>query len=287
MQVYSQELNCNFSVNHSRLQGTNKQVFTTLEEAARDFLNNTVWTNHVYEANERIECNILLDIIEPVSTDEYKAKIQVQARRPVYGTSYNTVLINYIDNDVQFKYQEYDPINYSENSFLSNLSSVLSYYVYFIIGLDYDSYSLMGGTQYFQKAEKIVDNAQGSGFTGWKSGDSRQRRNRYWLTENMLDPDYRPIREFNYNFHRQGLDVMEKSLEQGRNEIFKSIEELKRFHDNKPDPFLGLLQVFVDSKSEEIVNIFESAPAEKKQKVLSVMLQVDPGGGNKYDKLKK
>lgn len=287
IQGYSQELNCNFSVNHSRLQGTNKQVFTTLEEAVRDFLNNTVWTNHVYEAQERIECNILLDILEPVSADKYKAKLQIQARRPVFGTSYNTVLFNYIDNDVQFKYQEFDPINYSENSFLSNLSSVLSYYAYFIIGLDYDSFSPQGGTQYFQKAEKIVDNAQGSGYTGWRGGDSRQRKNRYWLIENMLDPDYRPIRDFNYSFHRLGMDVMEKSVEQGRNEIFKSIEELKRFHDNKPDPFLGLLQVFIDSKSDEIVNIFEQAPADKKQKVLSVMLQINPGGGNKYEGLRK
>lgn len=287
-QVYSQELSCNFSVNHSRLQGTtNQKTFETLEEAVRDFLNNTVWTNNVYEANERIECNILVDILEPVSANEYKAKLQIQARRPVFGTSYNTVLFNYIDNDFQFKYQEFDPIDYSENTFVSNLSSVLTFYVYFIIGLDYDSFSPNGGTQYFQKAEKIVDNAQSSGFSGWRGGDSRQRKNRYWLIENMLDPDYSPIRNFNYSYHRLGLDVMEKSVEQGREQVFRSIEELKKFHDNKPDPFLGLLQVFIDSKSEEIVNIFQQAPPDKKQKVLTSMLQINPGGGNKYDGLKK
>lgn len=287
LQLFAQELNCNISVNHNRIQGTNKQVFTTLEEALRDFMNNTVWTNHVYEAQERIECNILVDILEPSGADEYKAKLQIQARRPVFGTSYNAVLFNYVDNDFQFKYQEFDPINYTENNFISNISSVLSYYAYFIIGLDYDSFSAEGGTPFYQKAEKIVDNAQSSGYTGWRAGESRQRKNRYWLIENMLDPDYRPIREFNYSYHRLGMDVLEKSLEQGRSQIFKSLEELKRFHDNKPDPFLGLLQVFVDSKSDEIVSLFEEASADKKQKVLAVMLQLNPGGGRKYEKLKQ
>ncbi len=282
-----QELNCNFTVNHSKIQGTNKQVFTTLEEAARDFLNNTVWTHHVYEAHERIECNILLEISDQVSTDEYKAKLRIQARRPVFGSSYNTVLFNYIDNDFQFKYQEYDPIELSENTFVSNLSSVLTFYVYYILGLDYDSFSRMGGTPFFQKAEKIVNNAQGSGFIGWRAADSKNRKNRYWLVENMLDSDYQPLREFNYNFHRQGLDLMEKSVEQGRGNIYKSIEELKRFHDNKPDPFLSLLQLFIDSKSEEIVNIFSSSTQDKKSKVYSIMVQVDPAGGRKYEKLKK
>lgn len=283
----SQELNCNFTVNHSRIQGTNKQVFTTLQSAVNDFLNNTVWTNNVFEGNERVECNILLDIAELVSTDEYKAKLQIQARRPVFGSSYNTVLFNYIDNDFQFTYQEFDPITLSENTFVSNLSSCLSFYVYFILGLDYDSFSMKGGTPYYKKAEVIIDNAQNSGYTGWKASDSRDRKNRYWLVENMLDGDYDPLREFNYTYHRQGLDLMEKSTQLARDNIFGTIEELKLFYDNKPDPFVSLLQVFIDSKSEEIVNIFEEAESDKKTSIYTIMVKLDPAGAGKYDVLKK
>lgn len=282
----AQELNCNFSVNTNRIQGTNKQVFETLEKSIREFLNNTVWTNHVYEPYERIECNILLDIQEIESANEYSAKLQIQARRPIYGTSYNTVLLNYIDNDVEFSYQEYDPLEYSETSYISNLSSVLSFYVYFILGLDYDSFSLNGGTPYFQTAEKIVNLAQSSGYSGWMAADSRERKNRYWYVENMLDSDYEPLRKFNYQYHRQGLDLMKGTLEQGRQNIYKSVQDLKRFYDNKPDPFVSLLQVFMDSKSEEIVDIFSEASSDKKLKIYKIMNELDPSGSSKYSSLK-
>jgi hypothetical protein len=285
----SQELNCNFSINTSRIQGTNKQIFTTLEEAIRDFLNNTIWTNNVFEASERIECNILLDITEWPSANEFKAKLQIQSRRPVFGSSYNTVLLNYIDEDVDFHYEEFDPLQYSENTFISNLSSILSFYAYIIIGLDYDSFSPTGGTPYFLKAEKIVTVGQSSSFSGWSSGDgqkAQRHKNRYWLTDNLLDSDYQPIRDFNYNYHRLGLDVMESSVDNGRTTIYNSLDVLKKFNDNKPDPYLGLLQVITDAKSEEIVNIFANAPLDQKQKVLAMLLAIEPAGGSKFDKLK-
>lgn len=285
--VSGQELNCNFSINTSTISGTNRQIFTTLEETIRDFLNNTVWTNNVYEAHERIECNILLDLKGDENATEFTGKLQIQSRRPVYGSSYNTVLFNYVDNDVKISYEEGDPIELSENTFVSNLSSLFSFYAYIIIGLDYDSFSLNGGTPFFKKAEKIVNAAQSTNYVGWKSSDSRERKNRYWLVENLLDPDYEPLREFSYKYHRQGLDIMESSVEKGKGEIYKTIEMLDDFNNKRPDPFIGLLKVIIDSKSEEVVNIFTSASDEQKSKVLKIMTKLDPAGGSKYNPLKK
>lgn len=285
--ISGQELNCNFSINTTTISGTNRQVFTAMEEAIRDFLNNTVWTNNVFEAHERIECNILLDIKSESNATDFKAILQVQARRPVYNSSYNTVLFNYKDEDVEFTYQEGDPIELSENTFISNLSSLLSFYAYLIIGLDFDSFSPNGGTPYFKIAEKITNTAQSSNYTGWKaSDDSRSRKNRYWLVENLLDNDYKPLRDFSYKYHRTGLDAMESSIEGGKSQIFQSIEILEDFNNNRPDPFIGLMKVVIDSKAEEIVNIYSEASEDQKSKVLKIMTKIDPAGGRKYDKLK-
>jgi hypothetical protein len=288
-QVNAQELNCTFSINSSRIQGTNKQVFTTLENSVRDFMNNTNWTNNVFEASERIECNIMLDIIEWPSATEFKAKLSIQSRRPVFNSSYNTVLFNYVDEDVDFHYAEFDPIELSENNYISNLSSILSFYAYIIIALDYDSFSPKGGTPYLQKAEKIMTVAQSSSNTGWRGtdGDKADRhKNRYWLIDNLLDADYQPIRDFTYKYHRLGLDAMENSVDLGRTIIIDALDKLDKFFNNKPDPYLSLLQVITESKAEEIVSIFADATPEQKQRVLRIVTNIDPGGGSKYDKLK-
>ncbi|MBN1119002.1 MAG: DUF4835 family protein [Bacteroidales bacterium] len=282
----AQELNCNFTINTSKIQGTNKQVFTAMEEAIRDFLNNTVFTNHVYEANERIECNVLLDISDQPTANEFSGRLQIQSRRPVFGSSYNSVLFNYIDDDVEFTYQEGDPIEFSENTFVSNLSSLLSYYAYVIIGLDYDSFSNKGGTPFYTIAEKIVNNARTTNYSGWNSGDDKERKNRYWLIDNLLDSDYEPLREFYYKYHRLGLDVMENSVEQGKAEILRTVEILERFNNNRPDPFTFLLTVVMDSKATEMVSVFSESPEAQKAKVYKILTTIDPAGGTKYNPLK-
>ena len=282
----SQELNCNISVSTSQLQGTNKQVFVTLQKALADFMNNTVWTNNVFEINERIECNLLFNITAEVSTGSYEGTLNIQARRPVYSSSYNTVMFNYIDNDIAFDYLEFDPLEFSENTHISNLTSLLAYYAYIIIGLDYDSFSNDGGTPFFQKAEKIVNNAQSSGKVGWRAADSRGRTNRYWLINNILDQDYKPLRGFNYQYHRLGLDMMDKSVEGARMTIKDSLIELEKFHSSKPDPFMHYFQVVLDAKSNEIVQIFSAASSEDKRRIINIMTKIDPANINKYDALK-
>jgi hypothetical protein len=283
--IYSQELDCNVNVNSNRIQGSNKQVFTALQESLNDFMNNTVWTNQVYESNERIECNILVDISEQLNANEFKGTLQIQARRPVFGSSFNTVILNFVDNDVQFKYQEFDPIEFSENTYVSNLSSLLSFYAYIIIGLDADTFSQKGGDLFYKKAERIVNSAQTSGFTGWQASDNQKRKNRYWLVDNLLDPEYEPLRNFYYSYHRHGLDLMEKSVDRGRAAVTDAIMDLSNFSKNKPDPFTYLFTIVLETKANEFVDIFADAPLTEKQKMRKILVGIDPAGSQKYSKL--
>ncbi|MCK4466644.1 MAG: DUF4835 family protein, partial [Bacteroidales bacterium] len=200
--VYSQELRCNIQIISQQIQGTNKKIFQTLQTAVYEFMNNRNWTNHVYDFNERIECNILINLTKQLSADEFKGTIQVQSRRPVFNTTYNTTMINFLDNNMHFRYVEFEPLLFDETTHLSNLTSILAFYAYIIIGLDYESFSYEGGIEYFEKAEKIVNNAQNAPESGWKPYDGSRNKNRYWLAKNILDVEYNPVREFVYRYHR-------------------------------------------------------------------------------------
>ncbi len=284
---FSQELLCNVNISTAKIQGTNKQVFETLEEAVTDFMNNTPWTNHIYEPHERIECNILLNITNQSAGDEYEGTLQIQARRPVYNSTYNSVSLNYMDNDVLFQYIEFDPLEFSETSHLSDLTSILAFYAYIIIGLDYDSFSPDGGNPYFAKAEKIINNAQNARCPGWKSTDSRSRKNRYWLIENILDEEYSKLRNFTYQFHRQGLDKLADDANQARNSILSSLELLQEFFRQKPDPFMHYFQVLLDAKEEEIVKVFSEATDEEKRQVYNILSEIDAANSSKYKSLQQ
>lgn len=284
--VSAQELMVNFSINSNKIQGTNREVFNTMQESIQDLLNNGSWTNHIFEAEERIECNFMINLIEETTTNNYKATLSIQSRRPVYGTNYNTVMLNYIDEDFTFKYQEFDQVEFADNTFLSNLTSVLGYWIYFILALDYDSFQKDGGTPFYRKAEKVVTNAQGSGYTGWTGADSRNRKNRYWFMENALNSDYEDLREFMYRYHRLGLDKMEENVELGRAEIYECVLLLEKLYKEKPDPFMQFLRLVFDSKSDEIVRIFSEAPAEQKNKVYNALVTIDPSGSSKFEALK-
>ena len=283
----AQELNCNVQVVSQQIQGTNKQVFQTLQSAIFEFMNNRVWTNHVYEPNERIECNILINLTEQPSADDFRGTIQIQSRRPVFNSSYNTVMFNYLDNNMQFSYIEFESLEFSENSHLSNLTSILAYYAYIIIGLDYDSFSFEGGTEFFQKAEAIVNNAQNAPEKGWKAFDAKSNKNRYWLIKNILDKNYAPLREFNYRYHRLGLDLMDSKLAEGRANIVENLKLLQKVFRQKPDPFMHYLQVVFDAKSDEFVNIFLESPTEEKNRVVTLLKEINPSNSVKYDRIIK
>ncbi len=281
--LYSQEFRCNVQVVSQQVQGTNKQVFQTLQNAIYEFMNNTVWTNHVYSMEERIECNLMFNITEQLSADEFKGTLTVQARRPVFNTNYNTVMFNFVDNAIRFRYVEFSPLVFDLKSHTSNLTSILAFYAYFILGLDYDSFSLYGGTPYFSNAEQVMLNAQNSAVeSGWKPMDDIAHKSRYWLVKDMLDPDYEPVREFNYRYHRLGLDVMDEKVAEGRAEITNSLELLQKVYRKKPDPYMYLLRLVFDAKVDEIVNVYTESFPEERNRAHAILVEVDRPNASKY-----
>lgn len=280
--IQAQELKCNIQVVSQQIQGTNKQVFETLQNAIYEFMNNKAWTNHIYSTEERIECNLMFNIQEQLSADEFRGTLQIQARRPVYNTNYHTVMLNYMDNDIQFRYIEFEPLEFDPTTHVSNLTSILAYYAYMILGLDYDSFSSNGGNPFFLAAEKIVDNAQNVAEKGWKPFDNTSHKNRYWLVKDLLDSDYAPIHEFIYRYHRHGLDMMDAKPIEGRAEIAVNLELLQGIFRKKPDPFLHPLRMIFDAKADELVNVFSESFPEERARVSTLLNEVDQANATKY-----
>ncbi len=278
----AQELDCRIQINHSKLQGTTyEKLFQTMNQELYKFVNNTNWTKNVFAKEERIECNIMITIDEQVSSDEFKGKIQVSSSRPVYGTSYNSPILNLQDNYFQFKYVEFEPLEFNPNMHSSNLVSVIAYYVYIIIGFDYDSFGPNAGTPYFQIAEKIVQNAQSAVEPGWKAYENL--RNRYWLVENLLNDQYSGVREFMYKYHRQGMDRLGDKPADARQSIEQAIDDLKNVHRRKPESYI--MTLITSAKGDEIVNIFSEGSPDQKARVVNVMKELDPANSSKYDKI--
>lgn len=278
----AQELNCQVSVVSPQLQGTTqKQIFDQMQKSIYEFMNNTKWTKDNYTAAERIDCSILINVQTQLSTDEYTGTIQVQSRRPIFKSSYYSPVLNYIDEKFQFKYQQYQQLEFNINNFSTNLTSVLAYYAYIVIGLDYDSYSNLGGTEYLQKAQIIVGNAQSAGEPGWKSYESN--KNRYWLVENALQPVFQPIRECSYKYHRLGLDIMSEKPDEGRKVILQSLDLLIGVYKSRPASFN--MELFFNAKADELVNIFSKGLPDEKSKAVETLTTVDPAKTIKYSKI--
>jgi len=278
----SQELRCNVQVVSQQIQGSNKQVFQTLQNAIYEFMNNTVWTNHVYTMEERIECNMMINITEQLSADDFRGTMTIQVSRPVFNTNYNTTTLNFVDNDIRFKYVEFSPLLFNLNSHISNLTSILAFYAYYILGIDYDTFSLMGGSIYFTNAEQVVLNAQNAAEKGWKPMDDIAHKNRYWLVKDMIDTDYEQVRVFNYHYYRLGLDVMDEKVVEGRAEITSSLELLQQVYRRKPDPYMYLLRLVFDAKVDEIVNVYTESYPEERNRAYDILTEVDKPNANKY-----
>lgn len=278
---YSQELNCQVSILTPQIQASDKTIYDNLQTELRDFLNNRKWTNEEYLNQERIECSIVITISERVSTDEFKASIQIQSRRPVYNSSYNSPMFNHQDNDFSFRYVQDQTIEFDESNINSNLTAVLGYYAYIIIGLDFDSFSPEGGTPYFAKAQTIANNAQRLSERGWKAFETS--RNRYWLVENLLNVSFKPMRNFIYSYHRQGFDKFTDNIADGRSSITENLSELKKVYQDKPNSFL--MQVFFTAKADELINLFSQATNDEKNRALQVLTLVDPANTLKYQSI--
>jgi hypothetical protein len=281
LSLNAQELHCNVRISSQKVQGTNRQVFETLQSAINEFINGRAWSNYKFSNNERIECSMLFNI-QDYSGDRFTGTLQIQVRRPVFNSSYNTVLFNYVDNDLEFTYQEFQPLEFSETSHITNLTSILAYYASIILGLNFDSYALESGNEFFQRAEKIVNNAQNANERGWRAGESTSRRNRYWLISNILNEEYAPVREFIYRYHRFGLDMMYDKAVDARISIAESLTLLQGVFQNRPDPFMHFFQVILDAKSDEFVSVFQGGMDDEKRRMMDLLNKIDPTHGDKY-----
>lgn len=285
-EVSAQELNATVRLTIPKLQTTDPKVFQTLEQSIRDFLNNQRWTDISYESDERIEFAVQMNITEEISQNTFRADFGLQVVRPVYGSDYKTSILTHVDQDVVFTYEEYQPIEDSRNFFRDNLSAVLSYYAVLVIGLDFDSFAPLGGDPYFTVAQSII-NSIPSGIAdqdpGWNSLVGN-KTNRYWLIENLLSPKVRPYREAMYQYHRHGLDIMHKDVVGGQQAIMQAITAIDQVRESYPTVMVA--RMFVNAKSDEIIEIFKAADNTSKNRVMQVMRRLDVTNGNKYNVLR-
>lgn len=282
----AQELNVDVKILTPKLQTTDPKVFETLEQEIREYMNNQKWTDDEYEQEERIDVNIQITINKELDATTFEAELSIQASRPVYQSSYESVLLSHRDVNFKFIYEQYQPIQFTENSYNDNLSSMLSYYAYIILGMDYDSFEEFGGTPYFQKAQEILNNIPSGAaatFKGWRSLDGN--RNRYWIIENLLSPRIRPYRQAMYNYHRHGLDVMHKDPIAGRAIMTQAIENLKDV--NRAYPNSMILQMFSNAKRSEIIEIYAPARTDEKNKIVTTMSKVDAANASEYNNIRK
>lgn len=279
----AQEFDCKIQVMSPQVQGTNKQIYRTMQSELYEFINNKKWTNNKFSPEEKIDCNIMITISEEVSVDEFKGKIQIQASRPVYNTSYKSVLLNYVDNNLHIRYVEFEPLEYNESGTNTSLVNIIAFYLNIILGFDYDSYGMEGGTPFFERAETIVNQSQNTIEKGWKAFESL--KNRYWLVENLMNDRYSGIRQCSYQYHRLGLDVMSQKVSDGRSVIAESMRLLQQVHRDKPGSFL--MQIFFDAKSDELVNIFSESFPDEQNRVVQILQEVDPANASKYAKIKE
>lgn len=284
--LFSQELQVKVTINTPKLQTADPAVFQTLRTSVEEFMNNQKWTTDVYEPEERIKLDIVITISKELAANTFEAEVSLQSIRPVFNSNYETPMFKHQDKDVTFTYEQYQPVEFSQTTYLSNLTSVLAYYAYIVIGMDYDSFSPFGGEPYFQQAQDIVNRIPpnvASNVPGWRASDSN--RNRYWLIENLLSPKVRAFRKMTYDYHRQGLDAMSEDPALGRAIMTQSLESLEAV--NRTYPNSMVLQTFANTKSDEIIEIYKGAGPQEKNTVVRTMERVDPPRASTYRQIGK
>ena len=276
----AQELNCTVTINSDQVAQTNQQVFKTLERSLNDFVNKNKWSNRVYKENERVNAQMFITITE-YESNRFKGNIQIQSSRPVFNTSYQTPVFNYKDNQFNFEYIEFQPLIFNENSFESNLVSVISYYVYVILGLDADTFSLEGGNDYFRIAQGIVAQAQSSNSAGWSQSTDR---NRFELVDNLMSNTFREYRVAMYNYHRKGIDILADNNSTGKQVIAGTMKLFETMLSRRPNAIL--IQIFFDAKSDEIQNVFSDGPKVDVVKLKETLNRIAPLYSSTWNEIK-
>lgn len=283
--VNAQEINCTVTINSDQIEGSNKQVYETLKAGIEEYINQNRWTNMTYAEQEKIECSMLI-VVKAVNDNLYTCEMTLQSRRPVYGTTYTTPLLNFKDNAFNFSYQEFDRLEWQQNQFTTNLTAMLAYYCYLIIGHDQDSFQRLGGTPFFEACEQIVNACQSASMDnieqkGWLAFDSN--RNRYALINNLLDEAFKKYRNFYYEYHRLGLDEMSTNVANGRARIAQGLPVLKEAYRARPATYV--INTFLDAKSEELVDIFKKGTDKEKKAVYELLTDIDPTRMSTYDRM--
>lgn len=283
--AFAQELNCQINVAVKPgldVTTTETEIFKELEKTIFELMNETAWTNDVFSFEERINCNMQLSIIDVISPGNYRANLQVQLTRPVLNTTYNSTLFNFMDENVEFKFERNAILVYSPNEFRDNLTSIIAFYAYMMLGYDYDSFSMEGGSQFFSKAQEIVTLAQNGGGSGWRSSE-RGRKNRYWLVDNALQELFTPLRKCFYEYHRIGLDNMYQKPEEARQNIFNALQQLSDVHKARPGSIN--IMTFLQAKVAELTGIFKDADTRQKTELVNLLKRLDPANSSKYQEI--
>jgi len=277
-QIVGQELNCKVVVNDERAQTSDRRVFRDMEVEFARFMNDRKWSNNNYRPEERIQCNMAITIESMPAVGFYNATVQIQSSRPVYNTSYSSLIFNFADRDWQFEYVESTPLDFGDNVFSSNLTSMLAFYAYIIIGLDKDTFEEYGGEEQFKKALDIVNLAQQTSKSGWQAFQSN--RNRYWLSENLTNQDLRPIRKGLYTYHRLAMDQFETKQDESRTLVVNVLKDIQAANRNIPNSILKI--AFFDAKKNELAKIFEKGNPATKKEAYTILMAVDPSNTEKY-----
>lgn len=278
------ELNATVRVSTPQLQKNDRKVFDQLETSLRDFLNNTKWTQDLYEQEERVKCNFILTISTEEDNNIFRGELAVQATRPVYGSGYETPLLSHLDKDVVFSYEQNQPVEFlvdaTDNQ---NIAALFAFYAYVILGLDYDSFSLYGGEQQLLTAQQIVTNIQNSSTNnspGWRPSDGGKNRNRYWIMENLLNPRVKSYRAAMYTYHRKGLDIFSSDMDAAKAVILTALEEVDKVNTAYFNSMI--VQMFANAKRDEIIEMFKIAGKPQKDRVSQIMIKMDPANSQKY-----
>lgn len=277
----AQEFNCKVSVIAPQIANQDPRIYKSLESAIMQLMNTRRWTNYNYAPAERIDCNFLITVTSQPSIDRFNGTMQVVYSRPVYGTDYLSPVFEIVDNDISFQFLENTQIEFAPERYINNLSSLLGFYAYFMLGVDADTFKNLGGTEFYELAQQVVSNAQNSADPGWKAFEGQV--NRYWLIDNQLQAVFRPLREFLYTYHRGAFDQMGTDPANARKAIAASLEKLRTVHQAKPSSYN--MQVFFNAKHQELVNLFKPADPQEKSKVLNTLSLIDPGHIQQYQKM--
>ncbi|MGB0316159.1 MAG: DUF4835 family protein [Flavobacteriaceae bacterium] len=277
----AQELEAQVIVNSDLVNQTNQQIFKTLERSLNEFLNTQVWTNQEFLSQEKITCSFVFNLSN-YNNDQFEATLQVQSQRPVFDTNYDTPVLNFLDRDIVFSYQEFQPLFFNQSSFESNLVSLLSFYAYVIIGLDADTFQENGGSEFYERALEVVNLAQVTSRKGWKASDGT--KNRFWLIDNLRSNTFKEYRQALYTYHRGGLDQLTASPIEAKQAVMEAIKALEPLFLRRPNAFL--LQLFFDAKVEEIVNIFKEGPKVDFKETEAVLKKIAPFFGSRWKQIK-